>query len=542
MWRRLLTAVLPLAAIVAIPLLLRPSREGQTAADDTVIIVTPHNEAIRFEFGRGFREAYRERFGREVRVDWRTPGGTSQITRHLDDRFHAAFRRWWVSDPERGPWTATVAAAFNDRRLDPADPRADPEAARARRAFLDSDVGIGIDLFFGGGQYEMQAQARKGHAVDAGLQARHPEWFDESVIPASYSGETFYDPGGRYYGTCLSAFGICYNHDRLAALPDPRPPRSWLSLGEPRFFGQIAVADPTKSGSITKCFEMLIQERMAAAVTAAPQDASALVRGWADGLNLIKRIGGNCRYITDSASKVPRDVGTGEIAAGLCIDFYGRTQAEWTGFQSGGVERVSYLTPPGGSSLSVDPIQLFRGAPNREPALAFMEFILGEAGQKLWNYRVGAPGGPRRYALRRLPVRRDLYTSEHRRWMSDADADPYAQVGKFEYRTEWTAPYFNLIRVLIRCMILDPLPELQQAWGGIVAAGGPEQAPEAMAYLVALPFDYAGCAAARRRLDPSLEGQSPLTVLQTTREWTEFFRTHYRQAAALAAKRHSGGS
>ena len=64
-----------------------------------------------------------------------------------------------------------------------------------------------------------------------------------------------------------------------------------------------------------------------APATAAP---ALLDAGWAQGMGLIKRIAGNARLVTDSASKVPRDVGRGDAIAGMCIDFYGRSEAEWT--------------------------------------------------------------------------------------------------------------------------------------------------------------------------------------------------------------------
>ena len=39
--------VLALVATIALPFLLRPHREAPGEADDTLVIITPHNEAIR---------------------------------------------------------------------------------------------------------------------------------------------------------------------------------------------------------------------------------------------------------------------------------------------------------------------------------------------------------------------------------------------------------------------------------------------------------------------------------------------------------------
>ena len=107
----------------------------------------------------------------------------------------------------------------------------------------------------------------------------------------------------------------------------------------------------------------------------------------------MRRIGANARYFTDSASKVPIDVSTGDAAAGLAIDFYGRYQAE-TSKAPDGAYRMQYVTPEGGSSVSADPISLLRGAPHRELAVRFIEFVLAPEGQRLWTYAPGTRGGP----------------------------------------------------------------------------------------------------------------------------------------------------
>ncbi len=137
-------------------------------------------------------------------------------------------------------------------------------------------------------------------------------------------------------------------------------------------------------------------------------EQAALELGWARGLQVIQRASANTRYFTDSASQVPVDVSLGDAAIGMCIDFYGRFQSEAVriGDQS---SRLQYFTPKGGSSVGVDPIGLFRGAPNASAAKMFIEFVLSLEGQKLWDFKVGTPGGPAKYALSRQPVRKELY-------------------------------------------------------------------------------------------------------------------------------------
>ena len=286
-------------------------------------------------------------------------------------------------------------------------------------------------------------------------------------------------------------------------------PTRWDDLANPKLLGQVGVADPTKSGSIAKAYEMIIQQKIQQSVVAAgfnnddinrfeaafakahgkPWELPANVpkpyqkaveAGWLQGLQLIGRIGGNAHYFTDSATKVSLDVSKGDAAMGLAIDFYGRYQAEYSRSPDG-TERMVFITPDSGSSVSSDPVSLLRGAPHKELAIRFIQFLLSEDGQKLWNYKPGEEGCPQKYALRRLPIRRSFYPSEnmtiiklfekHRLHLTDNLADPainpYEVGKKFTYRKRWTGQHFNIHRNLIKAMCLDAGEELKAAWQAI---------------------------------------------------------------------------
>jgi ABC-type glycerol-3-phosphate transport system substrate-binding protein len=264
---------------------------------------------------------------------------------------------------------------------------------------------------------------------------------------------------------------------------------------------------------------------------------------------LIQRIGANARYFTDSAGKVPIDVSMGDAAAGMAIDFYARYQAQVTGGPLGEA-RMAFVTPVGGTSVSCDPVGLLRGAPNREIALRFIEFVLGEDGQRLWTYLPGTPGGPERYALRRLPVRRDFYPSvvpgieaaylRHRRYAADdlgsPSIDPYQVAQHFTYYPRWTARHFGVQRQIIRAMALDSAEDLQAAWGQLRRAGRLE--PEALGGLptVTLVNRRTGAREAvplTWRTAPDFpDRHDPLEYL---RAWTAAFRAAYRAAAGPVA-------
>jgi hypothetical protein len=266
-------------------------------------------------------------------------------------------------------------------------------------------------------------------------------------------------------------------------------------------------------------------------------------RGWRSGLDLIRQMGMNVRYFTDAAGKVPVDVAAGDAALGISIDFYSRVQAEVTRDKLNGSERLIFVNPKGGSSISGDPISLLRGSENKELALRFMEYVLSEDGQKLWNYKPGTPGGPTTSALRRLPVRRDFYPSsdnatinakalEHAKYTSDNLLDPkvdaYSLANDFMYRYRWTGRHFSFFRQFIRAMCMDSGVELRAATKAIIEAGGPEKCPQAMEALMRMPS-----APYEMSWTASLEN-SDIDSMECMREWTIFFRNTYKEAERLA--------
>lgn len=532
---RIVVALLLPLFIAALPFLFRPdgcaakSAAAPPAADaDRLVIVTPHSTPIRYEFERAFRKLWREAKGRDVVFDWRSVGGTNDIVRHIDDRYETEFRLLWES--EGGEWTPEVARSFRD-------PQSDSEA---RRRFLASNVGIGIDLFFGGGTYDHARFANMGYGVDAGAKERAPETFRH--IPQTFAGETIYDPQGRFYGVFLSSFGIAYSPERIRELGVP-PPETWRDLRRPEFFGTLALADPTKSGSIAKCFEMMIQTEMLARAKENPSDPDAWAEGWLDGFALVKGVAANARSVTDSAGKIVRDISSGEAAAGICIDFYGFSEASWNRRMSGR-PRLVYVMPENGTATTSDPVQLLRGAPHAEVAKAFIDFLLSEDGARILLQKPGTPGGPERHALLRASVRNDMLRKIPKERLSLPDYDPYRLAGAFEYRGEWTGRWFRLIRVLVKCVALDPLDDLRAAQKRIVEAkrrGDDAEASrlEAMVYgPESMPMRCPGIDAEAAREASFLSG-SPAESAAARRRWTEIAMKAFRRAAHSAGNRRT---
>lgn len=529
-----------LLATLVLPFALRPKQSAGMKADESLVIITPHNEAIRHEFGRAFEKWYHARTGKTVALDWRLIGGTTEIARFLEGEYTAAFQNHWVNTLGRR-WSNEVLTGFANGAL-PADAAA--EAKEARAAFLASEVGCGIDLFYGGGSYDFIRQAQAGRLVDSGILQLHPNWFTEDVIPQTFAGEVYWDRNGLWVGTVLSSFGIIANKDSLARLGVRTPPRAWGDLADPVYAGEVALADPTKSGSIAKAFENVIQqqmqrvvfERMATARYANEAamkavETQAVADGWLEGIRLLQKIGANARYFTDSAQKVPIDVAAGDCAVGMGIDFFGRQQQEAVR-RRGANDRLTYVAPEGGAVASVDPVGLLRGAPNKTAAVAFIEFSLTMEGQKLWNLKPGALGGPEYFALRRLPVRKDFYEIDGIAALrSDPEERPYAPQERLIYHPERTGRLFREMAFVIRVMCLDTQPELKRAWRALIDAGMPAEALAVFQDLSAV--DYA---ATGGRIRTALRSKNKVDEIELANELGNRFRAQYLKTVELAEK------
>ena len=489
---RLSATFAALAAVVAAPILLRTDLDvRETKSDLRLVIVSPHNQTIRRAFSQAFAAHMKAKRGVSVYIDWRAPGGTSEVRRLLDNEF--------------------ATAAENGHE------------------------GTAFDLLFGGSSIDFDRQAQGGQLTPSRIFQDQAELFGSGVIPASHTGEVYYHPRGLWVGVCLSSMGIVANTETCRRLGLEHPPQRWEDLADPRLAGMVALADPTKSGSVNKAFEMIVQEQMQAAIAAVPANeagfekavAAAQAQGWIKGLQIVQRIGANSRYFTESAVQIPLDVAQGNAAAGLCIDYYARTYRDQEN-RAGGTNRLVFTTPPQGTSVSVDGVAILRGAPHRELAEEFVSFLLSKEGQRVWCLKPGQAGAPET-ALRRLPVRRDLYTAQEMAGYSDPEARPYGKDATFQYQPALTGPAFNALALVIRAMCLDSHDELARAWQALIAHGFPPRAAAAFQDVSITGYDTV-----RGTIRQTLESSNRLDVVVLQRELMLAFRENYRRAAQMA--------
>lgn len=446
-------------------------REDQTSPPKDaleLVIISPHVEPIKREFSQAFSDYHQRRFGRPVYINFLTIGGGGG---------------------------ADMRRTFEARR----------DTLFARTGTYD------IDLAWGGGDTLFDRDLKphlQGLALD-------PQLIRDVYPQPTLGGLRLYEGSDPplWYGTALSSFGIAYNVDLVKYLGTGGP-KTWADLKDPRYRGWVLAADPTRSATARTMFMVIVERAMA---DAEAQGRSADI-GWAEGMGLVRQIVANVRGFNDNASSVPSVISSGDAAAAMMIDFYARSQIQFVG-----ADRMGYIEPADATVINPDPIGMIRGAPHPELARRFVEFVLSEQGQRLFNLKAGLPGGPKLSSLRRLPVRRSVYADMA--GFTDP-VNPFEQTTSFNTSRARTRT-FDILGELIQASCMDLLDELKATRAVILAS---PKAAELDAKLGTFPFDQQE---ALKRSE-QYRNASPVGKLELMRTWTSEFREEYRQLRRMA--------
>ncbi len=444
--------------VLGVPFLLHTASDNQRPEGvRTLVVVTPHVLQIQDEFGRAFAAWHEREYGEEVWVDFRLPGGTSEILKLLKAQYAAAAQRnlddLRKADPARvragefgaeelirpgdiafdlmfggGSYDHTLLCdaretplwyrpfagegatkvmvrvpspeRFDWKLLERNDPIALEvlvdgawRTLRTPRTAIEGGFAVLEALRTNPGQVEVQVNLGACEALAVYTMARPMEvsqkqlddWYrlsDGTSARIIGAGELYRlasaapeDPDALrsvyWLGTALSGFGIVFNRHTLGELGIPEPD-GFEDLCDPRLAGWVALADPRMSGSIETAFESVLNNE-----------------DWDLGWRILRGMCANARYITDMSTKPPVDVAHGEAAMGVCIDFYGRSQAQavMREGETPKTSRVGYVDPPGKVFIDPDPITMLRGGSDPELARRFVEFVMTDEGQALWQFR-----------------------------------------------------------------------------------------------------------------------------------------------------------
>jgi len=434
-----------------------------------LVVLTPHNEIIREAFERGFGEWHLREHGRPVVIRW-VSMGTPQCLRYVEE-----------------------AASNNEL------------AVRGKVP----------DLMFGGGVTEHRELAERGFARK--LTAAVPE---ETAIPKSLRGAPLVDDAGRWHATALSDFGIFFNrkacHER--GLPEPA---AWEDLASPAYYGWVAVADPTRSGSNRFCLDLILQRY-----------------GWEQGWGLILRLAANARTLLPGSTAVLENVSSGMCLAGLSVNFAALQEvAADEGWH------LAYVTPVGASAITPDVITILSYASSPELAERFVRFCLSDAGQAFWGVQAGsgAPDGTSGEAppattvyetLYRYPVVPAAYQKFAGR-LSVPD-NPFERTTDLVIDMDLEQKQARIVGPLLLAACGENHILLQKAWKAVIDAGlpltpGVKGLPaEALAELTRPPFDE------KTAYELGLRFEKGDDASGLAADWSAAFRAKYEKVISLA--------
>lgn len=225
---------------------------------------------------------------------------------------------------------------------------------------FEEQTGIWVEVVTGG-SLELLEQLRTQEITDAdvlfgggadSLEA-YSDCFQSYASPAcAHVPQGFRDDNDRWTPFSVLPVVLIYN----SKLVDPGMLTGWQDLFRPEFRGQIAFADPEKSGS---CFTALSTFQNAVGADALETLAQSL-----GGVQL------------DSSGSIPVKVASGECLVGITLE-----ETALKKIRDGA--NLSIVYPEDGTSCVPDGTAILRNAPHPENAQKFLDFTLSTEVQQI---------------------------------------------------------------------------------------------------------------------------------------------------------------
>jgi iron(III) transport system substrate-binding protein len=164
--------------------------------------------------------------------------------------------------------------------------------------------------------------------------------------------------GKRAVGIYAGAVGFGYNTELLGK-KTIAPPACWADLLDPRFKGEVQIANPNSSGTAYVVIATLVQ-----------------LMGEEQAFDYLKKLNSNINAYARAGTGPIKAVARGET--GVSISFVHDAVVETNaGFP------VAYATPCEGTGYEIGSMSIIRGARNLSQAKRFYDWALTEAAQRL---------------------------------------------------------------------------------------------------------------------------------------------------------------
>lgn len=361
-----------------------------------------------------------------------------------------------------------------------------------RSKFANQAKTSGVDVFWGGGTTGHNEAFKNGMADKIKLTPAL-----EKQIPKTVAGMPLGNKENTYISQAMSSFGIFYNKPllKIEKLPEPT---TWESLADVKYKDRLTLTDSRKSGTASVMNHIILESM-----------------GYDKGMELLARLAGNARQFSQSSSDVIKTVVSGDATATLAIDFYALAK-----IGDLGADKLGFILPEGKTILEGDPVTVLKGAPNRQAADRFVEFILSPEGQVLLMLPKGAPGGPKIETLGRLAVNTEAYKMTEGKRTNPLN--PFTAKGFLKYDSEKQTKVRQVFDDLLGATMIDTHKELREAWTRVVKKGAK---PEDVAAFAKSPINHAELDALAIKWDDGVFRN------QKINEWVRFSRDKFAQVA-----------
>ncbi|MDR2093867.1 MAG: extracellular solute-binding protein [Azoarcus sp.] len=252
---------------------------------------------------------------------------------------------------------------------------------------------------------------------------------DRAALPPAIGGTAISDPDGYYAAFELAGYGIAYNPEAVRKLGLP-PPRDWGDLADPAYRGKVQMPIPGRVGFAPVMAEIVLQGE-----------------GWDKAWATFSAIAANVDFGSGDRSPDTDEVAAGHKAARMSIDFF-ITPSRRNADPAAG--ELAFVYPPK-TAFNPSHVGISAQAPHPEMAKAFVDFVLSAPAQEM----LLEP------AVRRLPVRRDVYAAHPELTVRPFDGDGLA------YDDELRRDRQGLVAALFDIAIVQPHVEALALWNDL---------------------------------------------------------------------------